>query len=290
VLKDLLRRQTLASFDYQWRELPEAEALLSDEWFRANVSRILSEELFCLAPEWFRNRRVLDAGCGTGRWTVGLLELGSAVTAADFSEHALAHVRENARHHCTAEEYSRLVTLRVDLLAPPPDLAAQRFDCVFSFGVLHHTGDTRGALANLAALVDDGGVIVLYLYGKESVNRLAWARLGAERLLLAPLPFRVKERVVARLRPGADVHHAFDLLSPTINTRHTFADVRAWLREAGFADVTRTIDHTELFVRGLRDPELLTDFLRPPPAPPYWFERYSAAARGRPSARATTSS
>ncbi len=278
VLRALLRKQTLASFDYQWRELPEADALLSDDWFRANVAQIVSDELLCLKPEWFRGKRVLDAGSGTGRWTVGLLELGSDVTAVDFSEHALEQVRENVRAHCGEEEQARLRTRQANLLSLPTDLAEERFDCVFSFGVLHHTGDTRAGLRSVARLVADDGVIFLYLYGKESVNRVAWARLGVERLLLAPLPFGVKQRAVHLLRPGADVHHAFDLLSPTINDRHTFDDVRAWLVETGFRDVTRTIDHTELFVRGARDPEAIAPYVLQPPQPPYWFARYSATS------------
>jgi SAM-dependent methyltransferase len=278
VLRSLLRKQTLASFDYQWRELPEADALLSDEWFRGNVSRIVSGELLCLEPEWFRGKRILDAGSGTGRWTVGLLELGGEVTAVDSSEHALEQVRENVRAHCGEDERKRLRTRPADVLALPPELAEQRFDCVFSFGVLHHTGDTHEALRNLTRLVAEDGVIFLYLYGKESVNRLAWARLGAERLLLAPLPFGVKQRAVHLLRPGADVHHAFDLLSPTINDRHTFDEVREWLVEAGIPDVTRTIDHTELFVRGARDPGAIAPFATRPPEPPFWFARYSAAS------------
>jgi SAM-dependent methyltransferase len=220
--------------------------------------------------------RVLDAGCGTGRWTVGLLELGCDVTAVDFSAAALEQVRENVREHLGLEGEQRLQTRQVDVLALPSDLAGERFDSVFSFGVLHHTGDTRRALRSVASLVADDGVIFLYLYGRESVNRVAWARLGAERLLLAPLPFRLKQRAVHLLRPGSDVHHAFDLLSPTINDRHTFREVQEWLTQAGFTDVTRTIDHSELFVRGARDPEAIVEFALPPPAPPYWFERYSA--------------
>jgi SAM-dependent methyltransferase len=276
VLRRLLQKQTLASFDYQWRELPESDALLSDEWFRANVARIISDELLCLKADWFRGKHVLDAGCGTGRWTVGLLELGAHVTATDFSEHALEQVRENVAEHLGVEQRARLETCQADLLELPPELAERRFDCVFSFGVLHHTGDTRAALANIARLVAEDGVIFLYLYGRESVNRIAAARLRAERLFLAPLPFRLKQRALHLLRPGSEVHHAFDLLSPTINDRHTFEEVRAWLGEAGFSDVTRTIDHTELFLRATRDPAAVAPFSLPPPRPPYWFERYSA--------------
>jgi hypothetical protein len=42
MIRELLRRQTLASFDYQWRELPEGEALLSDDWFLEHVDAIIS--------------------------------------------------------------------------------------------------------------------------------------------------------------------------------------------------------------------------------------------------------
>jgi len=274
VLRRFLRKQTLASFDYQWRELPEADALLSDEWFRSHVTRIIADELLCLKPDWFRGKRILDAGCGTGRWTVGLLELGADVTAVDFSEHALRQVREHVAEHCTPGQQAHLRTQQADLLELPADLAEERFDCVFSFGVLHHTGDTHAALRSISRVVADDGVIFLYLYGQESVNRIAWARLGAERLLLAPLPFKYKQRAIHLLRPGSDVHHAFDLLSPTINDRHTFAEASAWLAEAGFADVTRTIDHTELFLRGARRAADIAPFTVAPPQPPYWFARY----------------
>ena len=117
-------------------------------------------------------------------------------------------------------------------------------------------------------------MLFLYLYGRASVSALSRLKLTVERLALAPLPFDVKRRAVRVLRPHADVHQSFDLLSPTVNTRHTLTEVRAWLDPLGFRDVRQTIDHTELFVRALKDPDAVARFLLPPPARPYWFERY----------------
>ena len=75
-MRGLLQKQTLKSFDSQWAQLPEGGALLTEEWFREHVDTIVAEELLAVRREWFPGREVLDAGCGNGRWTIGLLRLG----------------------------------------------------------------------------------------------------------------------------------------------------------------------------------------------------------------------
>ena len=277
MIRGLLRKQTLASFDYQWRELSEGGALLTDDWFLQNVESILSEELVGVRRDWFPGKTVLDAGAGNGRWTVGLLKLGCSVLAVDFSAAALERVRDYVSQLCTEEEGARLETAAADLLAPPADLLGRRFDLVYSFGVLHHTGDTHAALRNVAPLAGDEGAIFLYLYGRESVTGRARVVLAAERTVLAPLPFGLKRKVIRVISPRSDVHQAFDAVSPTINDRHTLEQVTAWLHEAGFPDVGQTIPTTELFVRGLRTRAPFEPYLLGPPQPPYWFERYAAA-------------
>lgn len=87
--------------------------------------RVLSTEMCGLAPEWFKERNVLDAGCGRGRWTRALLEVGASVMAVDYSEAG------NAQTRALCGDTPRLRTLRVDLLEPPNELLRERFDLVF---------------------------------------------------------------------------------------------------------------------------------------------------------------
>jgi SAM-dependent methyltransferase len=270
----LARRQTLASFDYQWRHLPEGDAMLSDPWFVGHADAILADEMLGVDREWFRGRTALDAGCGGGRWTVALLRLGCAVLAVDASEAALEATRAQAERLVPAAVAAgRLETARVDLLAPPPRLTGRTFDLVFSFGVLHHTGDTRAALAVLTRLVAADGVLFVYLYGRASVRGPRAPLLRAARLVLAPLPFAVKSALLRRMLPARDPHQTFDLLSPLVNDCHDHEAVEGWLRDLGLRDVARTVEHSEIFLRAARESCSARPF-RPPASRPYWFERY----------------
>jgi SAM-dependent methyltransferase len=274
-MRGILQKQTLKSFDSQWAQLPEGDALLTEPWFLEHVDSIITDELLCVARNWFDGKSVLDAGCGNGRWTIGLLRLGCNVTAVDASVHALERLQDSIDELCTTDQQKRLVAREADLLELPPDLASQSFDLVFSFGVLHHTGDTHRALRNVAGLVGPAGMLFLYLYGSSSLSPVGRTLLELRRLALAPLPFALKRRVLAAVFRRSDTHQVFDCLSPTINTRHTVEQVREWLEPEGFPSVEQTVPATEVFVRALRDEESLRPYLLPKPSPPYWYERYA---------------
>jgi SAM-dependent methyltransferase len=248
------RRQTLASFDWQWAYLPSGDFMPGDPWFDANATRVLAGELCAIDPRWFQGKRVLDAGCGRGRWTRSLLELGAEVTAVDFSEAAL----ERTRELCGPTD--RLRTLRLDLLDIPDDLGD--FDLVFSFGVLHHTGDTWGALENIARLVRPAGALVLYLYGASSWTGEESSRINRLRMELATFAFEDKISELRRRFPGDDPHQLFDLLSPTVNDRVAPSEVCARLEALGFSSVDQTIAHSEVYVRATRDDFPVPSLLR----------------------------
>lgn len=240
------RLQTLSSFDWQWTHLAAGDFMPGDRWFDTNAARVLARELCALDPAWFRGKRVLDAGCGQGRWSRALLELGAKVTAIDYSQAGLERTAAICGNH------PHLSTRRVNLLELPADLSEERFDLVFSFGVLHHTGDTWRALDNVASLVDESGALFLYLYGSTSWDASGRSAIERTRRELADMSFDAKVAELRRRYPEQDPHQLFDLLSPVINDRVTFDEVATRLKARGFDRIVQTIATGEVYLRATR--------------------------------------
>jgi 2-polyprenyl-3-methyl-5-hydroxy-6-metoxy-1,4-benzoquinol methylase len=262
-MKGYLRRRTLESFDYQWANLPVGQSLLSDPAFSSDVARILWREELCVDPEWFVGKRVLDVGCGQGRWTQGFLEMGATVTAVDAAPSACRAV--------LARFGPRVEVIQADVLEPSA-LTGRCFDLVFAWGVLHHTGDTRKALRNCCELTDPDGLIYVYLYSRSSLSRRQSLRLRAGRTLLLPFSPETKRRILSRRYRPERLHNAFDVWAPPINDRFDEGQVRSWFSSAGFS-TRRTIHHPELFIEGWREGATASRAFLQPSDPPYWFQQ-----------------
>jgi 2-polyprenyl-3-methyl-5-hydroxy-6-metoxy-1,4-benzoquinol methylase len=265
--------QTREAFGYQWAKLTEGHYLLTDPWFKANVARILSEEELQIRPEWFRGKEVLDAGCGNGRWSYGLAQLGAHVTAVDADPTAIEATRKAledipAPHQvyvAPLEELSRHV---------PP----KQFDLVLCWGVLHHCRSYTTSFREVCGRVKEGGILYLYLYGRESLPLSDDIELFKERVGFYLMSPEDKHRFLFD-KAGKDeqaIHNLHDYYAPLINRRFEFSDVRKALESAGFQDVTRTIRHTELFIRAVKGnaAEYHRTWFLPAKTPPYWFEHH----------------
>lgn len=274
MLKRMLQKQTIESFDYQWKMIPKGDAMLDDSWFRDSVDQILTDEILCIKRDWFKGKQVLDAGCGLGRWTIGFLRLGAQVTAVDLSRNAILRTEQNAEKLLQHSLVDNLITYQVNLLDIPFDLKRKKFDLVFSFGVLHHTGNTKKALNNLISLVKHDGILFLYLYGKNTHSSYRRVYLEMRRFLLAPFPFLIKTYLIKIFYRKKDIHQQFDLLSPTINSRYSFIETRNWLMESGFTDIIQTIKHTDLFIRAIKNSPTFNQYLLSPPKISHFVNRY----------------
>lgn len=94
--------------------------------------------------------RVVDVGCGPGKYTVGLADLGYDVTGLDLTPALVRQLRDVAPHVHAVEG---------DLLDPPAQLHGS-FDAVTGFFVLHHLADLDAAFAGTRLLARPGGRVV----------------------------------------------------------------------------------------------------------------------------------
>lgn len=94
--------------------------------------------------------RVLEVGCGMGRYTLLLAERGVAVEGLDLSSQLLEQLQayNGGRYDIPVHAY--------DILDCPPSMESA-FDAVIGFFVLHHVHDVEACLAALARLVRPGG-------------------------------------------------------------------------------------------------------------------------------------
>ncbi|MFH1567983.1 MAG: class I SAM-dependent methyltransferase [Gemmatimonadota bacterium] len=261
-----LRKQTLRNYDYAWERLQGDPDTRSAFW-RDNVADFLPRQELCIAPEWFPGRQVLDAGCGGGRWTYGLQQLGCQVTAFDASAAAASFVGDHLAAAGTRVFQANLFDL-------PAEVTDRQYDLVFSWGVLHHTGDTFRALRTIAPLMKPDGVLYIYLYGKRSWSPLKRLLVKTTRAVLYPLPPGVKFGAFRALLGEYKAGLAMDVLGSTIAHRYAQEEVDTWLAELGFRHVLRTIATDEIYRRAWHDGCSAEPYFLEPAGPPYWFEKW----------------
>lgn len=103
-----------------------------------------------------RTATILEIGCGAGRYTIPLVQLGYSVTAIDISERMLSKLREDADQLGLEQERLRLHCGDVDDLSA---LDGNQFDAIIGFNVLHHLSDLPACVENLSPHLSVSGLM-----------------------------------------------------------------------------------------------------------------------------------
>lgn len=112
-----------------------------------------------LLREEVQGRTVLDIGCGSGLSALAFLRLGAAaVHAIDLDPDSVETARRVLATHAAGAAW-HVERRSVFDLGPLP-----RFDIVYSWGVLHHTGDLDRAFRAAAAKLKPCGLLAVALY------------------------------------------------------------------------------------------------------------------------------
>jgi SAM-dependent methyltransferase len=108
-------------------------------------------------PRELNGSRVLEAGCGAGRFTEIMLDAGCEVVSFDLSGAVDANWQTN-------REKGQLLVMQADIYDLP--LRSNAFDLVFCYGVLQHTPEPERAYQELWKRVRPGGKISIDFYIK----------------------------------------------------------------------------------------------------------------------------
>ena len=114
-----------------------------------------------LGLEDLRGKRVLDIGSGSGVHAVAALRLGAAhVDAIDFDPQSVEATTATLTRFSAGQSWN---VERKSVFDLSPEIQ-DRYDIVYSWGVLHHTGALHPALRVAASMVRPGGFFVFALY------------------------------------------------------------------------------------------------------------------------------
>ncbi len=152
--------KTALSFGFEWTRFPE----MYKEWNQSFLDYMQPH-----GPDFFRGKKVLDAGCGNGRFAYYAAKYGAEVWAIDLGP-AVEVARRNT------EQVGEVQVVQADLHRPP--FALESFDFIYSIGVLHHLPDPEQAFQNLLRYLKREGEIQIYLYWEPEGQPIKRALLG----------------------------------------------------------------------------------------------------------------
>lgn len=119
----------------------------------------------------FPGGKLLEVGCSMGNDTIQLARRGMQVAGVDLTEAGIDLIRKRFALYGMDGEF------RVADAETLP-FAHATFDVVYSFGVLHHTPDTAGAIEEVRRVLKPGGKAFIMLYNTRSLNWLAHRLTG----------------------------------------------------------------------------------------------------------------
>lgn len=258
-----------ASFGYQWNKYAKLQ-------LDSCNGTSFSKERFFSITEWDPNelqgQKILDAGCGAGRFAEVALAAGAEVTAMDLSQAVEACQRNLG-------DSPHLNVVQASIYEMP--FRPGSFDYAYCIGVIQHTPDPKRSVMEICKMVKPGGQIGLWIYERDWKSYLGtigfkyllrpWT-MKMSRQQVENLSNRLESicwpvnriarkcglpgKIIMRLLPVASAYlqdvplsdedfrewvrlDTFDMYSPAHDHPQTFSTVASWLREAGFTDIKR---------------------------------------------------
>jgi 2-polyprenyl-6-hydroxyphenyl methylase/3-demethylubiquinone-9 3-methyltransferase len=195
--------------------------------------------------------RFLDAGSGSGLFSLAARRLGASVQSFDFDPQSVACTRE-LRRRFTSDDPA----WRVDegsVLDPGFLRGLGQFDVVYSWGVLHHTGAMWQAMDNVIASIAPGGRLFIAIYNDQGRASRWWRRV--KKLYCSGIVGRTLVLVVF-----LTYFIGYGLLSDLVHLRNPLTRYRDYRRNRGMSRIHDWVDWIGGYPFEVATPDAVSSF------------------------------
>ncbi len=212
ILADKIESDKLKSaenFSYEWKTFSE----LSDKY--------REQFLDWLAPvpaDFFKDKVVLDCGCGKGRHTHWSAKFG----ARDVIGIDLGTTVEVA--YKNTREFDNVSVIQCDIYKMPLKPA---FDFSYSIGVLHHLPNPAAGFGAMCAQLKPGGRVSAWVYGREGNGWIVYLLNPVRKLITSRLPLAITKVIAFCLT--CILQPALKIIYKPINEMHFLKSLRRLL-------------------------------------------------------------
>lgn len=200
-------------------------------------------------------KRLLDIGSGSGLHSLAAVLLGARVHSFDYDESSVACTAEMKRRFApdadwTVEQGS---ALDADYLR-----SLGTFDVVYSWGVLHHTGDMWKALDFAALPLVPEGRLFIAIYNDQGAESRRWKALKRRYVTSGILARKAIEAFV--WYEGWGRFFVRDVA--TLRPLRTYRQHRTYVRQRGMSPWHDVVDWAGGYPFEVATPEAIFDFYR----------------------------
>ena len=257
-----LKDRTSASFGFEWAKFSDIFAEY-EENFLSYISPI--------DKSFFKDKIVLDAGCGAGRHAYFAAKWGAHVTAIDASNDAVIAAMQN---FMDSDVFDVDITVGIADIYEMPEDHKKHFDASFCIGVLHHLPDPQLGFNKIVETVKSGGTVSIWVYGKKD-NKLAMYLYEPLRKITTRIPHKILYYMAlvpasvmqisnwihlplfsyyARFPFKTKWNDSFDVFSAPSAKYYTLEEIRGWFETVGLKDIQvsyRMLDGKAKGIKGM---------------------------------------